>query len=110
MNDDQRARVRALNDRLRRQHRGGQILLTCGVLDLGRLGILAVIEAMSQFDAFTPENDRYGEHDFGALTVLGHQLFWKIDYLDPTLTQGAEDPADEETCRRVLTVMLAGEY
>ena len=110
MNADQRARTRMLNDQLRQQHVGGQILLTCGVLDLGPVGILAVVEAVSQPARFDAANDPHGEHDFGSVTARGQQVFWKIDYFDPTLTRRADDPADPETCRRVLTIMLAGEY
>jgi Protein of unknown function (DUF3768) len=35
---------------------------------------------------YTPEirlaqnNDRYGEHDFGAVEHGGVKIFWKIDY------------------------------
>lgn len=110
MNADQRARTRALNDQLRQQHQGGRILLTCGVLDLGPVGILAVMEAVSQFNRFDVANDPHDEHDFGSVTAAGQTIYWKIDYLDPSLTRHADDPSDPETCSRVLTVMLAGEY
>ena len=59
---------------------------------------------------FSPGNDPYEEHDFGALQVAGRQLFWKIDYYGPGFETAADDPADESTCERVLTLMLAEEY
>ena len=48
-----------------------------------------------------------------GIDVLADQekLLWKIDYYDqrdPDL--GAEDPSDETTTDRVLTLMLASEY
>ena len=60
---------------------------------------------------FTADNDPHREHDFGAFTLEGRKLFWKIDDFDtrdPNL--GAEDPADAATTERVLTLMLADEY
>ena len=38
------------------------------------------------------------------------KLFWKLDYFDPSLSLGSEDPADEAKTCRVLTIMLAEEY
>ena len=52
----------------------------------------------------------YGEYDFGALTVEGERIFFKIDYLDRGLTGHSPDPADATVTARVLTVMLAEEY
>lgn len=107
---EQRARVRALNDALRQMNAGGRLQLTRGVLALPD-GVLA--EAMctlATFDDFTPENDPYQEHDFGAFQVAGRQLFWKIDYYAPDFEAASPDPADEAVCVRVLTVMLAEEY
>ena len=59
---------------------------------------------------FTPDNDPYGEHDFGSLTVARHKAFFKIDYYDQNLDFGSENPADASVTQRVLTIMLAEEY
>jgi Protein of unknown function (DUF3768) len=37
-------------------------------------------------------------------------VFWKIDAFGRDLRFGGEDPADRAVTRRVLTIMLAGEY
>ncbi len=62
------------------------------------------------FDAFTADNDPHQERDFGSFDHAGQTIFWKIDYYDPTLTCGSEDPSDPRQTVRVLTVMLAAEY
>lgn len=110
MTVERRARIRALNDQLRRSLHGGRILITHGVAALGVDRLRAIVTEMRNFDRFDEANDPYGEHDFGALTISGRRIFWKIDYLDPSLTSAAVDPADESGCIRVLTIMLAEEY
>jgi hypothetical protein len=67
-------------------------------------------EAIAGFSAFDPGDNPYGERDFGALTLWGQRLCWKIDYFAP---EGEElSPAEwsVELTRRVLTVMLVDEY
>jgi Protein of unknown function (DUF3768) len=79
-----------------------------GGADRGDLFACHALAAVQRFDAFTPDNDPYGEHDF--VTLDGEKLFWKIDtYADGSLTHGAEDPTDP-AAMRVLTIMLAEEY
>ncbi|HLZ77151.1 DUF3768 domain-containing protein [Phenylobacterium sp.] len=111
MTDDERtARIRALNDRLRRDDVGGRRMITAGVAELGPLFVYQTIEKIRSVDSFDDGDDPYQEHDFGSVDVCGIRLFWKIDYYDPSFTQAAEDPADETVCGRLLTVMLAEEY
>jgi len=104
------SRIRDLNDQLRRSLTGGELVITAGVIDLGAKRPMAILTAMAAFDGFDPDNDPYGEHDFGALTVEGTRVFFKIDYLDRSLTGHSPDPADPTVTARVLTVMLAEEY
>lgn len=85
-------------------------MLTSGVTENGQAFVSEAVGAVQTFDAFTAENDPYGEHDFGAITVAGKRVFWKIDYYDRSLEFGSPDPADPAITRRVLTVMLAEEY
>ena len=67
--------------------------------------------AVSTFADFTPDNDPYGEHDFGSIEMLGEKWFWKIDYYsDDQCQYGSEDPADPQKCFRVLTIMATSEY
>jgi hypothetical protein len=62
------------------------------------------------FDDFTPDNDPWGEHDFGAFEHERHKIFWKIDCYDLLLRNGSRDPSDPALSRRVVTVMFAKEY
>ena len=110
LSPEQRTRVRALNDALRQGRTSGRLQLTSGVLALGEGAVAEAMEALARFTDFTPGNDPYGEHDFGAFPVAGRQLFWKIDYYSPGFESAALDPADEAVCVRVLTLMLAEEY
>ena len=102
--------IAQLNDQLRCHARGGQVAITSGILDLGPGAAQLVWDAVRSFDQFSPDNDPYGEHDFGAITVLGHKVLWKIDYYDRNLQFGSPDPADPDVTTRVLTIMLAKEY
>ena len=103
-------KTRELNDRLRIHGHGGKVIMTATVQALGAEFVMAALQKMREFDTFTDENDPYQEHDFGSLEVLGEKLLWKIDYYDPTLEYGSEDPADPAKTTRVLTLMLASEY
>ena len=103
-------RICALNDELRRFGRGGRIMITSGIQALGTEGVAHVLAAGADFDAFTDENDPYGEHDCAILTVDSHRVMFKIDYYDRDLTYHSPDPTDPTVTERVMTVMLASEY
>ena len=55
-NSDITARIRALNDRLRRFGRGGRVMMTSGIEALGAAGIARIMAAVAAFDAFTGDN------------------------------------------------------
>lgn len=102
--------IAAQNDLLRTTFITGRVVITEGVRALPDATREEIISAVRTFDAFSPDNDPYGEHDFGAVTVDGVKAFWKIDYYDRTLTYASDDPADPAKTCRVLTIMLAAEY
>ena len=109
-NSDITARIRALNDRLRRFGRGGRVMMTSGIEALGPGGVARVMAAVAAFDAFTGDNDPWGEHDCAILTVNGRRVLFKIDPYDRNLAHHSPDPSDPNVTERVLTVMLASEY
>jgi len=103
--------IRQLNDRFRMSGPvTGDWLIAMGVQSLGEAAVVLAIQRTAQFDAFTPDNDPHGEHDFGSFTLAGHKLYWKIDYYDLRLKFGSPDPANELVTRRVMTILLASEY
>lgn len=108
------ARIAELNDQMR--HDGPEStasrkwMLTSGVRALGDAAVADAIAHVRTFDAFGRDNDPYGERDFGAFSLLGDRLFWKIDYYNRTLDGGSPDPADPNVTCRVLTIMLTMEY
>ena len=84
--------------------------MTAGVQALGEGGIAEALIETRDFDAFTPDNDPYDEHDFGAFRAAGERLFWKIDYYDRDRSYGSPDPTDPDVTTRVLTIMLASKH
>lgn len=117
MTNTKAALIAELNDQFRRSGQGGRIFLTRGIMSLPSYQMLKVIDAVRSFEAFTPDNDPHGEHDFGSFLQDGEKIFWKIDYYQPNIDGeldidglGSEDPSDPEQTIRALTIMLAEEY
>ncbi|HET9098264.1 MAG TPA: DUF3768 domain-containing protein [Candidatus Saccharimonadales bacterium] len=97
-------RIAALNDHFRQT--SNHFLLTNGVSNLPN--IPGLIGEIRRYKDFNEDNDPYEEHDFGNLSWQGRSIFWKIDYYDQQLSQW-HDPA-KDSCKRILTVLLADEY
>jgi uncharacterized protein DUF3768 len=96
--------IARLNDEFRRS--GRDVMVTPGVQALPDM--LGLIQAVQTFDRFTPDNNPYGEHDFGSIKWHGEKTYWKINYYDQAL-QYWHDPLSPD-CRRILTILLASEY
>lgn len=108
---DKAPEIAALNDLCRKAMGiAGRLVQTSGISALPLRDQSVIREKVEMFDTFTPDNDPYGERDFGAFDYNGQKIFWKIDYYDTTLTKGSEDPSDPKQTVRVLTIMLASEY
>jgi hypothetical protein len=105
------ARIAKLNDQLRKHGTSnGRVMVTRSIRDLGPEFELAARLAVRAFDAFTADNDPNGERDYGSFDLQGRSVLWKIDYYNPSLTGGSEDPSDPLRTHRVLTIMLAEDY
>src|SRR4051812_14284047 len=104
-------RVAALNDEFRKnpidKTGHNKFVFTRGVMALPSEIVACALAAMMHFDDFRPDNDPYGEHDFGSFKVLEHRFFFKFDYSDLSLEYGSEDATDPTQTRRILTLMLS---
>ncbi|WP_163381372.1 DUF3768 domain-containing protein [Cyclobacterium sp. SYSU L10401] len=88
----------------------GVIVATAGIEALMLEEKVEIFQKIKSFDDFTPDNDPYGEHDFGSFQQNAEKIYWKFDYYDPQLKFGSDDPTDPSKTKRVLTIMLASEY
>jgi hypothetical protein len=104
------ARIRALNDELRRRLIGGMAVITPGVAALGQEAVARIVKTIEVYDDFCHANDPHEEHDFGAFDADGKRIFFKIDYYDSSLAVHSPDPSDPAVTKRVITIMLAEEY
>ena len=102
--EPQRNPIAAFNDAFRKSGHG--IFITDGVQILPDL--IGLVRAVQTFNQFTPDNDPWGEHDFGSIMWHEEKTYWKIDYFDAEYQYWC-DPLSGE-CNRVLTIMLASEY
>ena len=99
--------IRALNDAFRRTLLGGQCVVTAGVAALATETVGLLLDKVRRYSEFTPDNDPYGEHDFGAFEHAGTRYFWKIDLYEEPGVKGADGLP---LTTRVLTIMLAEEW
>jgi hypothetical protein len=112
-NAESTARIRRLNDELRRTlvtSTRGKVVMTQGVAALPESDLAQLLVKLRSFDEFTNDNDPHGEHDFGSIELDGITYFFKLDYYAPDMDGGSEDPADPTKTTRVLTIMRADEY
>jgi hypothetical protein len=101
------ARIRELNDQLRRKGVGGRVVVTRGIDALGADGMCRILAAVAAFDTFTEDNDPWGEHDCAVLTVDGRRIIFKIDlYEEPEV----KAPDGQPVRTRVLTIMRSDEW
>ena len=103
--------IAELNDRFRKGNMSlGQYNFAPGVQALAPEKQQQLIQLVRNFDSFTPDNDPYGEHDFGKVALDDEDYFFKIDYFDPTLTHHSSEPTSPNATRRVMTLMCSDEY
>ena len=90
----------------------GRLHITRSLMEEGDGFVPEAVKATGDFHSFAPENDPAGWHDFGAVTIRGETVFWKIDLYEASsdFRYGAEVPDNPETTMRVLTIMMAHDW
>ncbi|KZX95104.1 MULTISPECIES: DUF3768 domain-containing protein [unclassified Sulfitobacter] len=90
----------------------GRLVVTQSLIEAGDGFVTEAVKATGAFDTFEPENDPEGWHDFGAVTIRGETVFWKLDLHEASsdFRYGAETPGNPKTTMRVLTVMMARDW
>ncbi|MDK3075375.1 DUF3768 domain-containing protein [Sedimentitalea sp. JM2-8] len=90
----------------------GRMHVTRSLMEAGDGFMAEAVKATGEFDTFEPENDPEGWHDFGAVTIRGETVFWKVDLYeaDSDFRYGAEAPDNPKTITRVLTIMMAHDW
>ena len=76
---DDAAEIARLNDEFRQTFEGGRVVMTSGVQALSQLVQFRALQAIQNFDDFTPDSDPYGHHDFGEVQVDSHRIWFKHD-------------------------------
>lgn len=96
-------------DRTARHHMTGTLRATLeepGPVN-GLVATARLMKAIREYH-FTPDDGP--ERDFGAFDFDGHRVCFKIDYYEPSMQFGAEDPSDGSATIRVMMVMLTSDY
>lgn len=88
----------------------GTVVVTAGIRARGRDFETAAYVAVAKDTAFTEDNDPWGDHGFGVVTVKGERLYWKIDLYDRALEYGSPEPTDPAKTHRILTILFPSEY
>ena len=99
-------RIAELNDAFRKTFLGGKIMLTRGISELPTDEQNAILALVRSFDDFTPDNDPYGEHDFGAIEHNGQRIFWKLDDYDATFQSLKSRGSNTSKCLHLVRMPL----
>jgi hypothetical protein len=97
---DRRAKIIALNDRLRTTFKGGRVQMTPSVYELDDRLRGRALSVLARYNKFHPD----GEHDWGTFIFAGFSFEWRIEYRGKDGTGISPDPADSDKTFRVLTL------
>jgi|GEM_PF-1296400 len=103
--------IQAGNDKLRRYHHGGNVVITPTVQHLEPAVQYKLFDTAATFDNFSEDNDPCSEHDCASFEEEeGETYMFKVDYYNKDMTAGSEDPADPRQTILVMTLLHQFEY
>jgi hypothetical protein len=73
---DRRAKIIALNDRLRTTFKGGRVQVTPSVYELDDRLRGRALSVLARYNKFHPDS----EHDWGTFIFAGFSFEWRIEY------------------------------
>ncbi|MBQ4827579.1 DUF3768 domain-containing protein [Leisingera sp. HS039] len=88
----------------------GRVVCSQGVAAEGPEYMTLAQLQVAGFSDFNEDNDPHGDHSMGSVQVFGKTLWWKFDLYDEAYEFGADDPLDDDSTRRVLTLLFPNEY
>jgi hypothetical protein len=97
---DRRAKLIALNDRLRTTFKGGRVQMTPGVYRLDARLRGRALSVLASYSKFATDS----EHDWGTFIFAGFAFEWRIEYRGKDGSALSPDPTDPEQTFRVLTL------
>jgi Protein of unknown function (DUF3768) len=97
---DRRAKIIALNDRLRTTFKGGRVQMTPSVYELDDRLRGRALSVLARYNKFHSES----EHDWGTFIFAGFSFEWRIEYRSKEGAGISPDPADPDKTFRVLTL------
>ncbi|MGN0919740.1 MAG: DUF3768 domain-containing protein [Alphaproteobacteria bacterium] len=104
------AKIRDLNDHLRKTFTGGTVLLTRGIRTKTPKELCDILEGVKNFNDFNKSNDPWEEADMGSFNYKDDKIIWKIDYYNNDNTYLSPDPSNPDHTHRVMRIMCADEY
>lgn len=119
MDEQKVIKIRELNDALREEGKGGQIIMVATLAErirsMSPIGAallqMELTQRLINYDAFEEGDNPYGERDFGHFVMSdGQKIFWKIDYYDLAEENGSPDPSDPSCTVRIMSVFHAEDY
>lgn len=108
--DEKVARIRALNDKLRKTGKGGEVVAVGAFAQADELEKIVAGTLLQAYDKFDAGDDPHQEHDFGTFKALTKEFIWKIDYYDLNLDGHSADPSNPDVTKRVLSIFYAEDY